>query len=49
MEVVSVVVDRKRLWHNAGNIRYNAGVRSALHLLAAPFVLARRALRRPIV
>ena len=45
VDIVSVIVDRKRLWRNAGNIRYNAGIRSTLHLLAAPFAAARRALR----
>jgi hypothetical protein len=34
-------VDRRRLWHNWRNVRHNAGIRSVLHLLAAPF----RALR----
>lgn len=43
VDVVGVVVDRKRLWHNARNIRYNAGIRSVLHLVTAPFAaLARR-------
>jgi hypothetical protein len=37
VDVVSVVVDRKRLWRNAGNVRYNAGLRSVLHLAVAPF------------
>jgi hypothetical protein len=46
VDVVSVVVDRKRLWHNAGNIRYNAGIRSVLHMMAAPFVAIGRRLRR---
>lgn len=45
--VVGVVVDRKRLWHNARNIRYNAGIRSVAHLVAAPVasVTRRRAPR----
>ena len=41
VDVTSIVVDRKRLWRNARNIRYNAGVRSVLHLAAAPFAAAR--------
>lgn len=40
--VASVVVDRKRLWRNAGNIRHNAGIRSALHLLLGPLAWLRR-------
>ena len=40
--VASVIVDRKRLWRNAGNVRYNAGIRSVLHLLAAPFAVLHR-------
>ena len=40
------MVDRKRLWRNAGNIRYNAGIRSTLHLLASPFVATRRGIAR---
>lgn len=31
-----VKVDRKRLWKNARNISKNAGIGSALHILAAP-------------
>lgn len=37
-----VCVDRRRQWRHAGNVRHNAGMRSALHLLGAPI----RALRR---
>ncbi len=46
VDVTSVVVDRKRLWRNAGNVRYNAGIRSVLHLIAAPYVLVRRRMSR---
>jgi hypothetical protein len=46
VDVTSIVVDRKRLWRNARNVRYNAAIRGVLHLVAAPFVLARRKLRR---
>lgn len=49
VDVVSVVVDRKRLWRNAGNIRHNAAIRSVGHLIAVPFALVRRALRRTVV
>jgi hypothetical protein len=45
VEVTSIVVDRKRLWRNAGNVRYNAGIRSTLHLLATPVTLVVRKLR----
>ena len=47
VDVTSIVVDRKRLWRNAGNIRYNAGIRSTLHLLAVPFVAAGRLAPKP--
>ncbi|WP_375492400.1 DUF1990 family protein [uncultured Jatrophihabitans sp.] len=46
VDVTSIIVDRKRLWHNARNVRYNAGIRSVLHLLGAPFTFAARKLRR---
>ena len=45
VEVASVVVDRKRLWRNAGNVRYNAGIHSVAHLLGAPVVLVVRKIR----
>ena len=35
-------LDRRRQWHNAGNVWHNAGVRTALHQAATPL----RALRR---
>ncbi len=37
-----VCVDRRRQWRHVGNVRHNAGMRSALHVLATPI----RALRR---
>ena len=50
VEVTSVVVDHKRLWRNAGNVRYNAGIRSVLHLLRRPVRRSRRhTLRRTAV
>lgn len=45
VDVVSIVVDRKRLWRNAGNVRYNAGTRSVLPGLAVPVVAESRAVR----
>jgi Domain of unknown function (DUF1990) len=45
VDVTSVVVDRKRLWRNAGNVRYNAGIRSTLHLAVAPLHFIVRKLR----
>ncbi len=42
VEITSHVVDRTRLWRNAGNVRYNAGIRGVLHLLGAPFAGLRR-------
>ena len=35
-------VDKHRIWSNWSNVRHNAGIRSVLHMLSAPF----RALRR---
>jgi hypothetical protein len=32
-----VKVDKKRLWNNAGNVRKNAAIGSAVHILAIPF------------
>jgi hypothetical protein len=42
VSTVAVCVDRKRQWSHAGNIRHNAGVRTAIYTLGAPL----RALRR---
>ena len=41
----SHVVDRGRLWRNAGNVRYNAAICGALRLVAAPFAAGARVLR----
>jgi hypothetical protein len=43
VEVDSVCVDRHRQWSRAGNVWHNAGIRSALHMVGAPF----RILSRP--
>jgi len=37
-----VCVDRRRQWRYAGNVRHNAGFRSALHTASAPLRLLRR-------
>jgi hypothetical protein len=36
VEVQAVCVDRRRQWRNAGNLRHNAAIRTALWSLAAP-------------
>lgn len=46
VDVLSIIVDRKRLWRNAGNVRHNAGIRSTLHVLTAPFVFVGRMVRQ---
>jgi hypothetical protein len=40
--LVAVCVDRKRQWSHAGNIRHNAGVRTAIYTLGAPLRAFRR-------
>ena len=42
----SVRIDKKRQWRNAGNIRYNAGIRSALYGVTTPFRWVGRKVRR---
>lgn len=42
VETEVVCVDRRRQWRNAGNVRYNAGIRAALHTATAPARLIRR-------
>jgi hypothetical protein len=42
VETEVVCVDRRRQWRQAGNVRYNAGIRAALHAAAAPVRLVRR-------
>jgi hypothetical protein len=38
----TVCLDRRRQWSKAGNVWHNAGIRSALHALAAPLARALR-------
>jgi len=42
VETDVVCVDRRRQWRQAGNIRYNAGIRAALHAAGAPIRFVRR-------
>jgi hypothetical protein len=35
-------VDRRRQWHNAGNIRHNAAIRTGLYVISHPWVMFRR-------
>jgi hypothetical protein len=42
VEVGRVCVDRRREWSRCGNVWQNAGIRSALHMLGAPFRPLRR-------
>jgi hypothetical protein len=43
VETEIACVDKRRQWRHAGNVRYNAGIRAALHAAGAPirFVLRR--------
>ena len=38
-------IDEKRQWRQAGNIRYNAGIRSAIHQVTRPITRLRRSQR----
>lgn len=38
----TTIVDRRRIWKNWRNVWHNAGIRSMLHLLAAPVLALRR-------
>jgi hypothetical protein len=40
-----VCVDRRMQWRRAGNIRYNAGIHSAIYLVTSPFRRFHRAVR----
>jgi hypothetical protein len=42
VETEIVCVDRRRQWRYARNVRYNAGIRAALHKAGAPVRLVRR-------
>ena len=39
-------IDKKRQWRRAGNIRYNAGIRSTLYMTTAPIRWVRSKVRR---
>lgn len=45
IDTAVVCVDRRRQWRYAGNLRHNAGLRSAMHLAAAPLRFLRRSRR----
>ncbi len=36
VETEITCIDRRRQWRHAGNVRYNAGIRAALHTVGAP-------------
>ena len=42
----AVRIDKKRQWRKAGNIRYNAGIRSALYMTTTPIRWVGRKVRR---
>jgi hypothetical protein len=42
VETEIVCVDRRRQWRRAGNVRYNAGLRAAMHTAGAPLRVLRR-------
>ena len=46
VETTMLCVDKKRQWRNAGNVRHNAMIRSALYGMTAPFRLLARPFRR---
>ena len=46
IEEKTVLVDKHRIWRNAGNVWHNAGIRSVLHLLTAPIRAIRRRFAR---
>ena len=48
VELRKIVVDRRLQWSQAGNIRYNALIRSALYSVAAPLRRLRPKARRPV-
>ncbi len=41
----AVKIDKKRQWRRAGNIRYNAGIRSTLYMTTAPIRWVRSKVR----
>ena len=48
VDVQSICVDRKRQWSRAANIWQNAGIRSGLHMVGAPFRIVARPFRRGV-
>lgn len=46
VEQEALKIDKKRQWRRAGNIRYNAGIRSTLYMTTAPIRWVRRKSRR---
>ena len=46
VEQESVRIDKKRQWKRAGNIRYNAGIRSGIYGMTTPFRWVGRGFRR---
>jgi hypothetical protein len=46
VSVQTVCVDRRRQWRRAGNVRHNAGIRSAAHMAGSPIRMLRRPARR---
>jgi hypothetical protein len=45
VDVQSICVDRKRQWSRAANVWQNAGIRSGLHMVSAPFRMLARPFR----
>jgi hypothetical protein len=45
VDVQSICVDRKRQWSRTANIWQNAGIRSGLHMVSAPFRMLARPFR----
>lgn len=45
VEQEAVKIDEKRQWRYAGNIRYNAGIRSTIYMTGAPIRWVRRKVR----
>jgi hypothetical protein len=48
VDVQSICVDRKRQWSRAANVWQNAGIRSGLHMVSAPFRMLARPFRHGV-
>ena len=48
VDVQSICVDRKRQWSRAANVWKNAGIRSGVHMVSAPFRMLARPFRRGV-